>query len=1619
VTLGVSKGSDWRYVAREVGAGAENYYTSAVQTGEPPGRWRGQGAETLGLSGRASDHQLEALFGNFIDPRDERFDHREQWDKAARLGRKPMSFQTHEQIFGGLMTAEAKRLGIPIEQIEAERREQLWHQAGSQVREAVHFFDATYSPSKSVSVLYTAFMSEGQEARKAGREAEAQLWFDRAKLVEDAVWEASGAMIRHMEDRAGYSRSGYHGGKLANGESTGRWIDGRGFTVASFLQHTARPVDGVEAPQLHVHSLILNRIECADGKFRTLDGKAIYQERAAAGATADRVVQARLQRDLGIEFAYDPQSKSFEVTGIGRDVRAVFSARSRDIAAALPRYVEAFESRMGRPPNALELSELSQRATFKTRQKKLPKERASTLERKVEQWTEMARAQSTSTLSEIARACVDARSSSRADRVFDPAEVIAQAVESVQEVKTTWTRSDLIMHLHRHLPAELETLDPAMQDRILGELADTALRPDPERIGTPEEIIGLTAPDMVAVPDEFKLENGESAFHRPGSGTFATRRLLDAEARIEEAARAKSGVAFLSAEAAQAAVDEVNAELRRNDPNGTAALSADQADVLHGVLSSGAKTEVLVGPAGTGKSFVMGQLADQWEKRLGGRVVGLASAQKAANVLADEGLARTANIAVWTDVQAKIEAGKATAKEQAMWRLRRGDLVIVDEASMVGTFQLAEIQERADKAGAKLLLVGDHEQLGAVGPGGSFLLAQESADRVYQLREVRRFKAEWEREASLGLREGSRDAVMEYDARGRLRKCANLDEAYDQAADAYTADVAAGRRSYLVANSNEEANELGLRVRERLVRLGLVEERGVPIGYEKETQAVAGVGDLVQARRNNRFIGNNLGETLVNRNQYVVTETRDDGTMTVQAVGADGALGHPINIPASYAQSKMSLAYASTQHGAQGGTGYGGYGVATPSTSAAGVYVPMTRGTDVNLLFVVDDLDAQDADQLTTEAGDERPERSAAAIVQSIFERDTAEKTATQTVRDNLADTGSMKVIGHRLFEARRLLSGRRWEDLVTGILPEGHDAAFVDDDARYSVYRLLDTVEALGHDVEDVVRTAVTSRELGTADSVAQVLHWRITSRSDELGLDDVDALAAAADREPGGDTYTERVPAGDTAVHTYARDVAACADARVEQLGEVLAENPPAWAIDRIGEVPDNPLGRLEWIHQAGTVEAYREAYGMTDENAASLRPGVSPIGKAPGIHMAERREEWYAAWRALGSPEALADEQTMTDTQLQQRIEAYEAEKSWAPANVSADLKQTSTALQDARTRAGLAEAELAVLDPKADAERIAELQVDRDNARGQERELAERYDKLDRIHLTRGDWYDLTHETREDATAARIELEARAKAREAEAAKAQAETADVEAEQSNEATAEATVDATAEATGEADRSVDAETVAEAVVETPEADRAPAEATAEATVDHSAEQQTEPKQDRASERDAEAERDQADERAAGAEPEAEREREGAAAARSAQAALDTKAKRGAQRPVGEKIAEAKAAKEAAKKTEQVTDQGQDAEQTKETSPAVHSVKAALGDNAGKPAERKTVDLDAELRQVDEAAKEIEKRTAEHEARQAELAKAQKAEKARRARRDAAARRSAERGRDRGIGR
>src|SRR5665647_2944320 len=233
----------------------------------------------------------------------------------------------------------------------------------------------------------------------------------------------------------------------------------------------------------------------------------------------------------------------------------------------------------------------------------------------------------------------------------------------------------------------------------------------------------ISPPELAHTPAMFRRLDGSSRFQFRGLETYATRETLDAEARLLEAGRCLDGPGV---QAESAAVVIEHAPVGRRLPVG-------QTQVVQDVVASGRVLDVLVGAAGTGKSTIMAGVREVWEGHYGpGSVIGLAPSAAAAEVLSQVAGIPSENTAKWLtenarnalrfeqigELQARLRRASpslgtraATGKLRALigeyrqWSLRPGQLIIVDEASMAGTFDLDTLTTQAWQAGAKVLLV--------------------------------------------------------------------------------------------------------------------------------------------------------------------------------------------------------------------------------------------------------------------------------------------------------------------------------------------------------------------------------------------------------------------------------------------------------------------------------------------------------------------------------------------------------------------------------------------------------------------------------------------------------------------------------------------------------------------------------------------------------------------------------------------------------------------------------------------------------------------------------------------------------------------------------------------------
>jgi hypothetical protein len=1186
-------------------AGGTNYYTGA-SGGEPAGQWRGAGATALGLTGEVKPEDMKNLYEQGKAP-----------DGSQFRGQRK-TFRTVEEIKAERLAAEPYATPERVREIERE--------AEASVRQSNTFVDFTFSLSKDLTVQHTAAAYAEEQARQAGDSQSEEHYRLVRETIEEAGQSGADAAVSYLNSQAGYTRQG------RGGTANQRWVDAHDWTVASFFQHTSREGD----PQLHWHNVILTATRDASGKVRQLDTRLMYEHRAGAAAHGARVVQEEVAAKLGWAFAPRTDGNGHELVDVDQDVKDLFSERRQGITKSVETLVEEYREQTGHDPNNLALTRMKQQASLALRPKK-PGPNGETRAESIERWDRELRAEIGAGLGRQAAKAGVLRPAPEAE-AFSPHAVIMKAIARCQETKSTFTRSDLTRAVEAELPSFLG-VGPEGALETIETLVTRALEACTQINNTVE----------YRVPQDFRLDNGDSAYRKPGSTKYSSEGHIRSESALQRA----------SVERGREAVDLVAAE-RWCKAHAAMGMSTDQENAIKGIMTSGAALTTLVGPAGAGKTFVLGGLSEAWKTCTGGRVLGLATSEQATQVLRGEGV-HAKNVAQWLGAQRRIRAGRPMPQD-VEWAVAPGDIIVPDEASMADTGKLAEIKAYVDAAGARLLLTGDPKQLSAVGAGGAMDLVvnTENAD-VYELTEVRRFGNTWEGQASLRLREGDKAALDQYMMHDRIRPGGTEEETLRTAAGLYVGDRLDQKQAIIVTPTNAQASTVNGLVRDQLVERGWVSTEGQV--YLDRDGNHAGVGDLIKCRKVDWTPGNELR----NQGRYVVKEIFADGSLRVAEEGS----GTERTITAAYRVEWVELGYAGTVHSAQGMTVDVGIAVVAEGQPLESVYPAMTRGRDRNTALVV--TEKQYADPVTLDPHQKEP-LTAHGVFATVMDTEHEDAKAALTLMKEAAEQeGSLRTVTALYEETMRQFCRDRTTTWLDELAAEGTISG--EDRARLATERgaeqlgrLLRVCEQAGHDPKYVLREAVTLSSLEGAKMLAPVLHTRITQRyAEDLKID------ADASSMPPAEAPVE--------YQEHFEELQDLIRVRRDELGAAEAENPSTWATETLGPVPDEVFARTEWEDKAGRIAAHREASGWDHE--------TQPLGPAPGLGKTEARAEWVQAWAAAGRPDSTAEEHELSEGALRCRVAAMQRQDATLPPNVYDEMRAVEKEIYDARHQAAEAE------------------------------------------------------------------------------------------------------------------------------------------------------------------------------------------------------------------------------------------------------------------------------------------------------------------------------------------
>lgn len=509
-----------------------------------------------------------------------------------------------------------------------------------------------------------------------------------------------------------------------------------------------------------------------------------------------------------------------------------------------------------------------------------------------------------------------------------------QALTLITGEKSVFDRHDVARTLHRYIDDGQE-----FQNAFAAVMASPALVE--LRLGQDGELARYSTKEMVEI--EHTMASRAVGMATARSHGVDVGNVAVAVAKQDNAI--KDSV-FTSLQ--QHVIDERMSASDRDRHVSNAGLSQEQhAAVEH--ITGPEQIAAVVGFAGAGKSTMLAAAREAWERQ-GYRVHGAALAGKAA-----EGLEESSGI-----------ASRTLASWDYGWQRDRGelcpqDIFVIDEAGMVSSRQLAMFVGEVQAKGAKLVLVGDHEQLQAIGAGSPFRAIVEQVGAV-ELSEIRRQKQEWQREASTAFAtHRTKEALEKYDERGDVRFLADRDAARAELVADYLADRdqrQSGSRIVL-AHRRADVRAINADIREALQEKGKLargeaEQPGQDnkLGSERTYQTNDGErsfapGDRIVLLENNRDLGvknGMLGTVLAVEPDTIQMRLDGNGLNTTRDV----------TLPVKSYQA-FDHGYATTIHKSQGATVDRAFVMASATMDRHLTYVAMTRHRDEVRLYAGQD----------------------------------------------------------------------------------------------------------------------------------------------------------------------------------------------------------------------------------------------------------------------------------------------------------------------------------------------------------------------------------------------------------------------------------------------------------------------------------------------------------------------------------------------------------------------------------------------------------------------------------------------------------------------------------------
>jgi AAA domain/TrwC relaxase len=593
-------------------------------------------------------------------------------------------------------------------------------------------------------------------------------------------------------------------------------------------------------------------------------------------------------------------------------------------------------------------------------------------------------------------------------------------------------------------------------------------------------------------------------------------------------------------------------------------LKADQREMVRRLLSSAEGVTVVVGEAGTGKTYAIVAAAEGWAQA-GIELRAAAPTWRAANVMRSEGLSATSIASL---LGALDRAARAGTKG-----LAGGSVLLVDEAGMVDSATLARLIAHADDAGAKLVLVGDPQQLGEIEAGGLFAALAERTEPIY-LDQVIRHHHETDREAAKRIREGEgREALSLYRSEERVIVAPNAAARREAMVRDWQEAFAGGEDALMVAKRNADVEKLNELARAVMRERGRVGSEEIEVGGN-----AFAAGDQVITRVNDRILD------IYNRERWTVAEVNPtDRTVVLHGIDSPRQL----EVDAAYLSRTnpygdapaLEHAYAVTTYCAQGTTVDCAYVMADPSMDKQEFYVATSRSREETYLYATPEIQAQ------------REEYAP----RSPYLREGLEHIAEATQRDGSRTAAHDEAQRFELSELSTPALVERRADLVR----QGQEE-------RGKIARLREAGERVEQSRQNVAQAEarIAAAESGGRAARKELPDLRRSYEWVSEGFANRKREMAELPR-----------PQADQAAMRSELDAVeqVLSDRRAPQIAAARIE-PPQYIVRELGERPADPAKRESWDLGVKKIESYRQEHGVTDKSRAfGTRPQERSAPKA----------------------------------------------------------------------------------------------------------------------------------------------------------------------------------------------------------------------------------------------------------------------------------------------------------------------------------------------------------------------------------------------------------------------